>query len=159
VNHVWISLQLQIDSQFLQPTCSKCFTQAFCKYRDFCNKRPLKELDNWLNTSAFQLQVLSYHPSTKLVALMGWVEGLFSTSCSSDLKFLEAREIQEHNPQLTTWHLTQLQLLLFNQFNKSVANSPYACKSTQYTWILFPPWVHTYQKKQAPFFLFTQNPK
>ncbi len=30
---------------------------------------------------------------------MGWVEGPFSTLRSSDLKFLEAREMQEHNPQ------------------------------------------------------------
>jgi hypothetical protein len=47
------------------------FSLNSCKCRDFCNTRPLKELDSWLNVSALQLQVLSYHPSMKLVALMG----------------------------------------------------------------------------------------
>jgi hypothetical protein len=35
----------------------------------------------------------------KLVALMGRVEGPFSTWHGSDLEFLEAKEMQEHNPQ------------------------------------------------------------
>ncbi len=54
--------------------------------------------------SALQLQVLYYHPSAKLVASMGWVEGPFSTSISSDLKFLEASENATTQP--TTNHLT-----------------------------------------------------
>ncbi len=54
--------------------------------------------------SAIQLQVLSYHPSTKLVALMGWVEGPLSTLISSDLKFVEASENARAQP--TTNHLT-----------------------------------------------------
>ncbi len=88
---------------------------------------------------------------------MGLVEGPFSTSRGSNLEFCVAREMQEQNPQLTTWHLTQLKLLLFNQFNKSVADSSYTCENTQHMWILFPPWVCTYQKGQVPVFLFTQN--
>ncbi len=80
------------------------FSQASCRCRDFCNKHPLKELDSRLNTSAFQLQVLSYHPLRKLVKLMGWVEGPFSTLRSSDLEFLEASENARAQP--TTYHLT-----------------------------------------------------
>jgi hypothetical protein len=64
-------------------------------------KHALKELDSWLNASALQLQVLSYNPSMKLAASMGWVEGPFSTWRGSDLEFLEAREMQEQNPQLS----------------------------------------------------------
>ncbi len=47
----------------------------------------------------------------------------------------------------------------FQSFNESVANSSYACQSTQLTWIVFPPWVHTYQKEQALVFLFPPEPK
>ncbi len=83
-------------------TIDPLFSWASCKCRDVCNKRPLKELDSWLNKSALQLHVLSYHPSTTLVALMGWVEGPFSTLIGLDLKFLEASENVKHNPQLTT---------------------------------------------------------
>ncbi len=90
---------------------------------------------------------------------MGWVEGPFSTSRGSDLKFLEAREIRERKPQLTTWHLTQLQLPLFNQFNKNVMNSSSACESTQRMWILIPSWVRTYQKGRAPFFFVHTKPQ
>ncbi len=69
----------------------------------------------------------------KLIALMGWVEeGPFSTLRGSDLEFLEAREMQKHNPQLTSWHLTQLPLPLFSQFNKCVADSSYACESMDF---------------------------
>ncbi len=79
------------------------FSWASCKCRDFCNKRPLKQLDSWLNTSALQLHILSNQPSTKLVASMGCVEGPFFTLIGSDLKFLEASENARAQP--TTNHL------------------------------------------------------
>ncbi len=136
------------------------FSQASCKCSDFCNKRPLKELDSWLNTSVIQLQVLLYHPSTKLLASMGWVEGPFSTLHGSDLKFLEASENARAQP--TTNHLTPDTWHNFN-FHFSI-NSIKVLQtvpthvSTQCKWFLFPPWVLIYQKVQALVFLFTQNP-
>jgi hypothetical protein len=80
------------------------FSWASFKCRDLWNKCPIKELNRWLNMSALQLQVLPYHPSMKLVALMGWVEGPFSTLIGSDQEFLEASENARAQP--TTNHLT-----------------------------------------------------
>ncbi len=67
--------------------------------------------------------------------------------------------MQEHNPQLTTWHLTQLRLQLLNQFNKSVANSSYACESTQRTWFCSCHGYVPTKKYKLQVYLFTRNPK
>ncbi len=45
------------------------------------------------------------------------------------------------------------------EYNKSFPNSSYACQSTQHTWVAFPLWVRTNQRRRALVFLFPPEPK
>ena len=79
---------------------------------------------------------------------MGWVEDPFSTSIGSYLKFLEASENARAQPTANHLYLThQCRQQLLRMWEHTMHGD------------FVPAMVRTYQKVQAPVFLYTQNPK